>query len=99
MFDRLNYEDFCEILDTEFRLVDFEDDKKIKFFEISEKKETSQTVVFSLFLKSPLDFFLEQKIHNLEHKKYGAGTLFIVPIRQEIDGFIYESVFNRLIKN
>ncbi len=99
MFDRLNYEDFSEILDTDFRLADAEGDIKLNFFEISEKKETTQTIVFSLYLKSPTDVFLEQKIYNLQHEKFGEGTLFIVPIRQEPDGFVYESVFNRFIKN
>ena len=99
MFDRLNYEDFCEILETDFRLVDAEDDIKLNFFEISEKKETPQTVFFSLYLKSPNNVFLEQKIYNLQHEKLGEGSLFIVPIRQDTDGFVYESVFNRFVKN
>ena len=99
MFDQLNYEDFCEILDTDFRLADAESEIKLKFFEISEKKETPQTVLFSLYLKSPTNTFLEQKIYNLQHEKYGAGSLFIVPIRQDTDGIIYESVFNRFIDN
>ena len=99
MFDKLNYEDFCGILDTDFRLADTESEIKLKFFEISEKKETTHTVLFSLYLKSPTDIFLEQKIYHLQHEKYGAGSLFIVPIRQDTDGIIYESVFNRFIAN
>lgn len=99
MFDKLNYEDFCEILDTDFRLADTESEIKLKFFEISEKKETAQTVLFSLYLKSPTDVFLGQKIYNLQHEKYGEGSLFIVPIRQDTDGFVYESVFNRFSEN
>ena len=99
MFDRLNYEEFCEILDTDFRLADVEDDIKLKFFEISKKKETPQTVYFALYLKSPNDVFLQQKIYNLRHEKLGEGSLFIVPVRQDADGFVYESVFNRCVKN
>jgi hypothetical protein len=100
MFDKLNYEDFCEILDTNFQLADAESDIKLKFFEISEKKETTQTIMFSLYLKSPSDVFLAQKIYNLQHEKYGAGSLFIVPIRQDADGgIVYESVFNRFSEN
>ena len=99
MFDKLNYEDFCEILNTDFRLADADSEIKLKFFEISEKKETPRTVLFSLYLKSPTDIFLEQKIYRLQHEKYGAGALFIVPIRQDTDGFVYESVFNRFIEN
>ena len=99
MFDKLNYEDFCEILDTDFQLADTEGDVKLKFFEISEKKETPRTILFSLYLKSPSDIFLAQKIYNLQHEKFGAGSLFIVPIRQDDDGIVYESVFNRFSEN
>lgn len=99
MFDKLNYEDFCEILDSDFRLADTEIDIKLKFFEISEKKETTRTILFSLYLKSPSDVFLEQKIYNLQHEKFGKGSLFIVPIRQDADGIVYESVFNRFSEN
>ena len=99
MFDKLNYEDFCEILDTDFRLADTSSDVKLKFFEISEKKETARTILFSLYLKSPIDVFLEQKIYSLQHEKYGTGSLFIVPIRRDGDGIVYESVFNRFSEN
>lgn len=99
MFDKLNYEDFCEILGTDFRLTDTGSHIKLKFFEISEKKETAQTILFSLYLKSPIDVFLGQKIYNLQHEKYGEGSLFIVPIRQDGDGIVYESVFNRFSEN
>lgn len=99
MFDKLSYEDFCEIKDTEFKIADTDEDIRITLFKISEKKETPQNVAFSLYLKSPPNVFLEQKIYNLSHEKLGEGSLFIVPIEKGGDGFVYEAVFNRFIES
>lgn len=91
----MNYEDFSDITDTEFQVAGTEKDVKLRFFEISEKKETPQNVYFSLLFKSRPEFFLEQGNYNLRHEKLGEGSLFLVPIRQDEDGFVYEAVFNR----
>lgn len=98
MFDKLNYEDFREILNTDFQVADIKENVKLRLFEISEKKETPQTVCFSLLLKSPADYFLEQKNYDLHHEKLGEGSMFIVPIRQDADGFVYEALFNRYVE-
>jgi hypothetical protein len=97
MFGQLHYEDFYEILNSDFSLA--ESDFKLRFFEISEKRETTQSVGFSLYLKGRADILLEQKIYDLQHETLGEGSLFIVPIRQDTDGIVYESVFNRLTNN
>jgi hypothetical protein len=99
MFERLNYEDYCEIVDSEFQVADAGDVIKLKLFEVSEKQESPHNISFSLYLKSPISVFLEQKNYKLRHEKYGEGELFIVPIRQEEDGFVYEAVFNRFIES
>jgi hypothetical protein len=99
MFDQMNYDDFCKLINTEFQLADSDENIKLKFFEISENQETSQTVCFSIYLKSHNNNVLGQKIYNLKHEEYGEGELFLVPIRQDEDGIVYESVFNRFINN
>lgn len=95
----MKYEDFCEILNTEFQVADFDENISLKFFEISENQQTPQTNCFSILLKSKPDYFLEQRIYNLRHEKHGEGVLFIVPIRRDEDGIVYESVFNRYVEN
>ena len=97
MFDKMNYEDFCDILNTEFQIADTEEQVFLKFFEISENQQTSQTNCFSILLKSHPEYFLEQRIYKIKHEKFGEGELFIVPIRRDEDGIVYESVFNRYL--
>lgn len=99
MFDQMNYEDFCELVDSEFQLTGFEENITLKLFEISEKKETPENICFSLLLRGNNDNILEQKIYHLKNEKVGEGELFIVPVGQDEDGIIYESVFNRTNEN
>lgn len=99
MFEQMNYEDFCEIVDTEFQLTGSEENTKLKLFEISEKQETPEYICFSLLLKSNNENILEQKIYHLKNEKIGEGELFIVPVSKDKDGIVYESVFNRIVKN
>lgn len=52
---------------------------------------------FELMLQGPLDAFLPQATYRLEHEQLGALDLFIVPVRKEAAGFLYQAVFNRLL--
>jgi hypothetical protein len=40
--------------------------------------------------------YLDQGVRNFIHDQMGQFELFIVPIRQDAQGFYYEAVFNRL---
>ena len=51
---------------------------------------------FFLLLRGPLDGFLPQAMYPFTHEALGTFDLFITPIRQDRDGFVYEAVFNRL---
>lgn len=50
---------------------------------------------FSLVFRGPLDSFLEQAIYSFEHDKIGTFELFIVPIKQDQEGFLYQAIINR----
>jgi hypothetical protein len=97
MFDRLNYDDFCELVNEEFQLIDSEKIINLKLFELSEKRESPYAVGFSVLMKG--NALLPQGIYTLKHETRGQGELFIVPIRQEGNEIVYESVFNRLNEN
>lgn len=51
---------------------------------------------FSLLLRGPLNSFLPQAMYPFTHEALGSFDLFIAPIRQDPNGFIYQAVFNRL---
>ena len=55
-----------------------------------------QTERFSAFFRGPLGHFLPQSTYRLEHERLGSPEIFIVPIKQDGEGFYYEAVFNRV---
>jgi len=48
---------------------------------------------FSLHFRGPATPALVQRTYRLEHPQLGALEIFIVPIRKDADGMIYEAVF------
>lgn len=49
---------------------------------------------FSAFFLGPVDRFLQQQTYSFEHEQMGTFALFLVPVRQDQNGFRYEAVFN-----
>jgi hypothetical protein len=51
-------------------------------------------VPFSLLFRVPPGLALTQRIYALEHPTLGRLDIFLVPIRQDVDGLVVEAVFN-----
>ena len=49
---------------------------------------------FSVLYRGPLRRFLPQGTYELDHPGLGTLEIFIVPVRQDLDGYYYEAVFN-----
>jgi hypothetical protein len=49
---------------------------------------------FTLVFRGPRDARLGQGTHRLEHDRLGALEIFLVPIRPDERGPLYEAVFN-----
>jgi hypothetical protein len=92
----LTHEAFVQNVNTNFR-VSGDDSGQIdlELTEVSELKLVKTQEEFAIVFRGPLDHFLEQSIHSFDHEKMGQFELFIVPIRQNAEGFYYEAVFNR----
>jgi hypothetical protein len=96
MLESLTYEMFAKQLNSKFS-VRLENGGLIELELIEvEDGRTSGQERFSLLFRGPLDQFLPQRIHALEHETLGQLGLFLVPVRQEPDGLLYEAIFNRL---
>ncbi|MDX6696149.1 MAG: hypothetical protein QOF02_3752 [Blastocatellia bacterium] len=52
---------------------------------------------FSIVFRSPPNIFLPQQMYKMEHPQMGTFDLFLVPVRQEADGFYYEAAFARML--
>ena len=50
---------------------------------------------FSLLFMGPDKLFLPQGNYLFEHPQIGQFELFVVPVRQKADTFLYEVIFNR----
>ena len=98
--DKLLYEVFKENKSTVFDVVLQPKIKvKLKLSEVSEQTVSANYEMFSLIFHGPSEQFLPQAIYNFRHSKIGEFEMFIVPVGRDQDGFQYQAVFNRLIKD
>jgi hypothetical protein len=97
--DKLSYDAFRENLNTKFDVMPTTGSKvELAFTAISEHILSSLQERFSLTFRGPSETFLPQSTYRFNHPKMGEFDMFIVPIGRDEDGFIYEAVFNNLIK-
>ncbi len=93
----LTHEEFSKHAKTSFwAQADDNSRVELELFEISEIKLYPQQEEFSLEFRGPLSMFLGQGARNISHDQMGQFELFLVPIRQDANGFYYEAIFNRL---
>lgn len=93
----LTHEEFSKNANTKFQAeVDENTHVELDLVTISELKLYPQQEEFTVTFRGPLDGFLGQGARNFTHDQMGRFELFIVPIRQDAQGFYYEAVFNRL---
>ena len=93
----LTHEEFSKNANTKFQVqADENTQAELELIAISELKLHPQQEEFALQFRGPSDMFLGQGVRNVKHDQMGEFELFIVPIRQDEQGFYYEAVFNRL---
>ena len=91
--------DFAKHVNTDFR-VELESPKpiEIKLISVTPRKiephEQAGMERFSVVFASPADIFLPQNTYRITHPEMGELDVFLVPIKQEADGFRYEAVYN-----
>jgi len=96
---QLSYEAFTSNLGSKFQ-VSVEPDRmvELKLTEVSERKSYPRQEQFAIVFQGPSDAFLGQGTRLFNHEMMGAFDLFVVPIRQDDQGFYYEAVFNRFLE-
>lgn len=93
----LTHEEFSKYANTKFKaLADDNTNVEVELISVSELKLYPQQEEFVLEFRGPLDAFLDQGVRNFTHEQMGDFELFIVPIKQDAQGFYYEAIFNRL---
>ena len=93
----LTHETFAQHANSKFLVqVDENTGAELELTEISELKLHPSQEEFSIVFRGPLDIFLGQGVRAVKHEQMGEFELFLVPIRQDQQGFYYEAVFNRI---
>jgi hypothetical protein len=93
----LTHEAFSEHINSKFHVqVDENTAMELELIEISGLKLHPNQEEFSIVFRGQLNVFLGQGLRAFKHDRMGEFELFIVPIRQDQQGFYYEAVFNRL---
>jgi hypothetical protein len=99
MVNFLTHEALSENLNTKFHLsLDDNNLIELDLAEVSELKQFERQEQFAVVFRGPRDRFLGQGIRSLDHEKLGRSDLFLVPIREDAEGYYYEAVFNRFRK-
>ena len=93
----LTHEEFSKNANSKFQVqINENTTVELELTDISEIKLHPRQEEFTIVFRGPLDGFLGQGARNFKHDQMGEFELFIVPIRQDAQGFYYEAVFNRL---
>jgi hypothetical protein len=99
MSNFLTHEGLLENLNTKFHVTaDDTSTVDLDLAEVSELKIGANQERFSLLFRGPRDRFLGQGTRSLEHEKLGQSELFLVPIREDAEGYYYEVIFNRFLR-
>jgi|SRR5689334_7804135 len=89
--------EFSKHVNTKFRVA-VEPPVELELIEVkgymSKPDEESGMERFSAFFSGPRDRFLAQQTYSFEHDQMGDFALFLVPVKQDQNGFRYEAVFN-----
>lgn len=98
MTDSLTHEAFTKHLESKFQVrIETGTSVELTLIEVSELKLLPGQEHFSILFRGPGEVFLGQGTFLVEHEDLGRFALFVVPIRQDEQGYYYEAVFNRLV--
>ena len=93
----LTHEAFTQNANTTFKvLLDENTAVELELVEVSELKLYPLQEEFALEFRGPRDMFLGQGVRDFAHEQLGQFEMFIVPVREDAQGFYYEAIFNRI---
>jgi hypothetical protein len=96
MLETFTLDTFSQRLNSKFKVSrEPADALELELVDAQDVGTTLKQEQFSIIFRGPLDTFLPQSMYTVEHGELGSFALFIVPIKQDNEGFYYEAVFNR----
>jgi len=97
MEEVLTHEVFAKHANSKFQAqVDETMGVELELTDVSDVKLYPHQEEFAIVFRGPLDKFLGQGLRSFSHDQMGQFEIFLVPIKQDEQGFYYEAVFNRI---
>ena len=90
----LSHEDFAERIGDTFT-VPVGDGGTMTLRLVAARQGPPERHGHSIELAGPADWFMPQGTYLLSHEEWGSLPLFLVPIGELEDGYLYEAVFTR----
>ena len=97
MSESLTHKAFTQHLEGKFQVRLETGSVELTLIEASELKTLPGQEYFSLLFRGPGEVFLGQGTFLVQHEEMGQFALFVVPVRQDEQGYYYEAVFNRVV--
>ena len=91
-------EEFLEQLNTKFRVFfDGENPTEVELIQVSELRRKPDYEAFSLDFLAPKTIQPQQMMYRVEHDALGTMDLFMAPIEENKRGYLFESLFNKML--
>ncbi|UUZ92545.1 hypothetical protein LJK87_45685 [Paenibacillus sp. P25] len=86
---------FKELISAKLQVLLEEGPVQIELIDVKVYQASPGWERFTLRLRGPLDFLLPQQTYMFRHERFGEEPMFMVPVGQRPDGYLYEMVFQR----
>jgi len=91
-------DEFFNCLNDKFRIFfSPEQATEVELIEVTEIRKQPRVEDFSLIFSVPKSVPSRQSLYHVEHDALEAMDLFLVPVEETPESYLYEAVFNRKI--
>ena len=98
MSNDLTYERFAEMIGSSVSLeLEKHGTITLEVIEAEEAPGPRPDNAFSVLFKGPPDRLLAQATYPMDLGPLGSHPLFLVPVMEQSDGYVYEAMFTRLV--
>lgn len=97
--ENLSHADFSAQLNTTFRFYQEPNWIEGKLIEVTEPKKYPRQESFNLYFSLPKEFAPLQDNYFFEHESLDTTFLLLVPSENRENDYIFEAVFNRILKS
>jgi len=92
-----SYSEAATLQGSNFQLANPQGDSlALEVTQVKDRGSNDAVEQFSLLLKGALNAPLQQGLYQLQHEALGNVDWMLVPVGRDVEGYLYEAVFNLL---